>query len=128
MLRSLKHTSKGLDNIPVWLFRSCSFEIGEIVAHILNNSIRSGTVPSNWRTANVTPIPKCSNPKVISDFRPISVTSIFSRLAERLIVKQWLRPSVPPEILEDQYAFKPTGSTTCALDSLCSFYHTIVRK
>ena len=39
MLRSLNHTSTGLDNIQVWLFRSCSFEIAEIIAHIFNISI-----------------------------------------------------------------------------------------
>jgi hypothetical protein len=87
----------------------------EIVAHLFNISIRSGTVPTNWRTAIVTHIPKSPNPKALSDFRPISVTPILSRLAERLIVNRWLRPSIPPEIIEDQYAFKLTVKTTCAL-------------
>jgi hypothetical protein len=26
-----------------------------------------------------------------------------------------LRPVIPPEAIQDQYAFKPSGSTTCAL-------------
>lgn len=121
MLRTLKRTSTGIDKIPVWLFRSCSFEIAEIVAHIFNISIRSGTVPSNWRTATVTPISKCPNPISLSDFRPISVTPILSRIAERLIVNRWLRPSIPQESIEDQYAFKPTGSTTCALIHLVHY-------
>ena len=44
-----------------------------------------------------------------------SVTPILSRLAEKLVVQKWLRPLVPPVLISDQYAFKPTGSTTAAL-------------
>jgi len=33
-------------------------------------------------------------------------------------VKQWLRHSIPVDSTVDQYVFKPTGSTTCALVSL----------
>ena len=51
----------------------------------------------------------------ISQFRPISVTPILSRLAEKLVVMNWLYPAIDPAAIADQFAFKPTGSTTCAL-------------
>ena len=38
-----------------------------------------------------------------------------SRLAEKIIVRRWLRPAISFEELKDQYAFKDTGSTTAAL-------------
>jgi len=38
-----------------------------------------------------------------------------SRLAEKIIVRRWLRPAISFEQLKDQYAFKDTGSTTAAL-------------
>jgi len=47
--------------------------------------------------------------------KAISVTPILSRLAEKIFVQQWLRPAVPMELLKDQYAFRPTGSTCCAV-------------
>jgi len=59
-----------------------------------------------------------SFPIRFSSYSYISVTPILSRIAEKLIVKQWLRPSTPVDSTVDQYAFKPTGSTTCALVSL----------
>lgn len=43
------------------------------------------------------------------------VIPIISRVAERLVVSRWLRPAIPRENLSDQFAFKPTGSTTNAL-------------
>ena len=41
-----------------------------------------------------------------------------SRIAERLVVKQWLYPAIPTAAIQDQFAFRPTGSTTCSLVSL----------
>ena len=66
-------------------------------------------------------------PKKISldDYRPISVTPILSRLAERIIVRRWLLQSIPLDIIQDQFAFRPTGSTTAALVSL--FHHVTNR-
>ena len=51
----------------------------------------------------------------MSDFRSISVTPILSRILEKYVVRRWLRRAVSVEQLSDQFGFKPTGSTTCAL-------------
>ena len=66
-------------------------------------------------TAVVTPVPKMPCPSGLADYRPISVTSILSCVVEKLVVWQWLRPAIPTDILADQFGFRPTGSTTCAL-------------
>ena len=50
-----------------------------------------------------------------SDLRPISVTSILSRAVERIIVQKYLWPSLNDDMMNDQFGFRPTGSTTCAL-------------
>ena len=115
LLRLRKNTSPGVDCLPAWLFNLCSFELASIVARIFNISFQTGQVPYNWLSAVVTPIPKVPQPKQLNDYRPISVTPILSRLAEKLIVTRWLRPAVPSENITDQFAFKPTGSTTCAI-------------
>jgi hypothetical protein len=115
LLRHLKNTAPGNDDIPVWVFKSCSIELAEVVAHIINNSFSSGVIPSSWRTSIITPIPKVSNPNNLTNFRPISVTPILSRLTEKLLVQKWLKPALPIEALRDQYAYKQTGSTNCAL-------------
>jgi hypothetical protein len=115
VLRHLKNTAPGNDNIPAWLFKSCSCELAEIVAHLMNSSLCSGHVPSSWRTSVVTPIPKVFNPNSLTDFRPISVTPILSRVAEKLFVHKWIKPALPAEALRDQFAYQQTGSTNCAL-------------
>jgi hypothetical protein len=85
------------------------------MSKLVNYSISSSHVPVSWRTAHITPIPKTPQATKPVDFRPISVTPIFSRLTEKLVVRDYLLPLVVPHLFNDQYAFKPTGSTTCAL-------------
>jgi hypothetical protein len=118
LLRKTKKTSPGPDDIPYWFFCKCSYELTEIVTYLFNMSLTLGVVPRNWHIANVTPIPKLPKPCTIADFRPISVTPILSRVLERLVVRDYLLPAMPHEMLNDQFGFKPTGSTTCALTYL----------
>ena len=61
---------------------------------------------------------KKPNPANLSEYRPISVTCLLSRLAERLFIKRFLQPSISEMALNDQFASRPTGSTTSALVSL----------
>jgi len=115
VLRRLNNTAPGYDNLPAWLFSKCSVEISDIVAKLLSLSFTAGKVYTNWKLAVVTPVPKISKPITYSDFRPISVTPILSRVAERLIVRKCIFPAIPSDVIQDQFAFRPTGSTTCTL-------------
>jgi len=115
LLRNMKTTSPGHDGIPSWLFRHCSFELADVVAHVFRTSITTGMVPSQWHYAVVTPVPKVSRPTSIADYRPISVTPLLSRVLEKIVVQNWLLPAIPSDMISDQFGFRPTGSTTCAL-------------
>ena len=115
LLRRIQRTSSGFDDLPYWVFKKCSYELAEIVTNIFNRSFTDGLVPSQWHTAVVTPVPKKTLPTNLSDYRPISVTPIMSRLAEKILVQQWLRIALPIDLINDQFAFRPTGSTTSAL-------------
>jgi len=94
MLRYIKSTASGCDNIPAWLLRSCSYELADIVTYILNLSFSTGKVPTFWLNALVAPVPKVSKPTCFYDFRPISVTTHLSRLAKKITVRCWLRPAI----------------------------------
>jgi len=91
ILRRVKRTTSGFDG-----FQQCAYELVDVVTGILNCSFSTGTLPSQWLTAVISSVPKVSASKVLSYFRPISVTSITSRIAaEKLLVTRWLRPSIP---------------------------------
>jgi len=85
LLSKIMLTAAGCDGLPTWLLRSCSYELAEIVAHILNCSFSTGKVPSYWLNALVTPVPKVSAPIVFSNFWPISSPHISVELLRRLL-------------------------------------------
>ena len=47
MLRHIKSTAPGIDELPAWLFRLCSFEMAGVIAGILNLPLSTGKVPDN---------------------------------------------------------------------------------
>ena len=47
------------------------------------------------------------------------------RLVEKLIVRKYIMPALPLDLISDQFAYRPTGSTTAALVSLT---HTVAQK
>jgi len=126
MLDSLKATATGLDDIPAWFLRLGAPVFAAPIAQLFNQSIKAGIVPSQWKTAIITPVAKVKQPAQPSDFRPISVTPVLSRMLERFIVKSFIYPAIqlPNSELffDDQYAFRPTGSTTAALVAIL---HTV---
>ena len=76
-----------------------------------------------WKSAVICPAPKVA--ALIhshTDFRPISVTPVLTRIMEKSIVCHFMYPafqqSTIASSLHDQFAFRPTGSTTAAVISL----------
>ena len=48
MLKAVKKTSSDAEVLHYWLFRNCSFQLAQIIAHIFNQSILSGGPPRSW--------------------------------------------------------------------------------
>ena len=95
LLRRVAKTAPDRDNLPHWVFSYCSYELADVdAAHIFNLSFGNGVVPHRWLTAVIAPVPKIPNPGTLSDFRPISVTPILSRIIEKLVISRWLRPAI----------------------------------
>ena len=122
ILDTIKATSAGLDGIPHWFLRIAAPFLCKPVAFLCNQSISFSFIPKQWKSSIITPVPKSSQPKVCADFRPISVTSILCRLLENLIITKFLYPVLThndhTSLFRDQFAFRPTGSTTAALINL----------
>ena len=82
-------------------------------------SLLTSTVPRQWKQAYIWPVPKTSTPEQPADYRPISITPVLTRMTERIVVQCYIYPALssPPPTLQysDQFAFRPTGSTTAAI-------------
>src|SRR6218665_1150600 len=121
-LDHLHHTATGYDGIPSWFLRLAAPALCSILSHLINLSLSQYHVPDQWKTSIIFPMPKIPNPQSPSDFRPISITPVLSRLLERIIVSTYIYPSLnqPPisSLISDQFAFRPTDSTTSAIISI----------
>jgi len=123
-LDSLKRTSPGPDQIPYWFLKLGAPYLSAPISLLYQLSLNNSIVPSQWKTATIIPTPKLPTPQTYSDFRPISHTPLLSRILERLLVRHYLYPLFSDtrepinSDLADQFAFRPTGSTTATLISI----------
>jgi hypothetical protein len=122
ILDTLRPTATGLDKLPTWFLRLAAPALCGPIADLINLSLLTSKVPQQWKQARIRPTPKTMNPRQAADYRPISITPILTRLTERIVVRRYIYPSLltPPPSLRfaDQFAFRPTGSTTAAIISL----------
>jgi Reverse transcriptase (RNA-dependent DNA polymerase) len=121
-LDHLNSTATGLDLLPAWFLRLGAPIFAKPFARLFNISLYVSFVPHQWKQARIHPVPKVSAPTQPADYRPISITPIITRVMERMVVIQYIYPflSDPPPALTftNQFAFRPTGSTTSAIISL----------
>jgi hypothetical protein len=109
-------TAVGWDKIPIMAVK-VSFEyICKPLTHIVNLSIESGIVPDQMKIARVVPIYKSGPNNLFSNYRPISVLPIFSKLLERTVCNRIMDFINKNEVLfNNQYGFRKKHSTALAL-------------
>ena len=68
------------------ILKELHHEIAPILTLIFNLSLETGVVPIDWRTADVVPVYKKGSKSKASNYRPISLTCIASKLLEHILV------------------------------------------
>ena len=85
--------------------------------------LRLGSFPTRWRQANVTPIPKGPPSSSVANYRPISITSVLSKVFERLVSVRLGRFMERSGVLPTtRFAYRK-GLGTC--DALLCLSHTL---
>jgi hypothetical protein len=79
------YKSTGPDLLHPRILRVLSEIISLPMAVIMNQSMTTGVVPGDWRTANVTAIHKKADKQNPGNYRPISLTSVAGKTMERMI-------------------------------------------
>ena len=82
--------SKGYDNLSVDIIKNCSTQLARPLSIIFNKSIENGTVPDELKVAKIIPIYKSEDKKLISNYRPISVLPVFSKILEKVLYNRLL--------------------------------------
>ncbi|CAH1259103.1 VWDE [Branchiostoma lanceolatum] len=77
--------STGPDGIPPRLLKTVAEQIAPILQTIFSQSISTGDVPEDWRTANIAPIFKKGDRTMPSNYRPVSLTSVCGKVLEHIV-------------------------------------------
>ncbi|KAI8490529.1 hypothetical protein Bbelb_317970, partial [Branchiostoma belcheri] len=88
LLRLKPKKATGVDKIPSRLLKDSAPIIVKPLAHIFNLSISSGEVPDDWKLAKVSPIYKSGNKDSVSNYRPVSVLNVASKVMEKMVHNQ----------------------------------------
>ena len=86
LLHSLKPgKAPGPDGINNTILKELAGEIAPILTIIFQSSIDTGTLPSDWKDANVTPIFKKGEQYEPANYRPVSLTSVCCKVLEHIL-------------------------------------------
>ena len=77
--------ASGPDEIPNVVLKECAVELAPAVAFLFQRSIDTGTLPVDWTNANVVPVFKKGDRHRPENYRPVSLTSVLSKLLEHII-------------------------------------------
>ena len=114
--------SYGLYSCPICLLKDSRQILGEPLAIIFNTSIESGSFPTKLKIAKVIPLFKAGDVTAPnSNYRPISLLSIFKKIFEKVIYKRLNSYLISKEIIsESQYGFCKKHSTEHAVLDIIS--------
>ena len=111
----------GVDGVPNIFLKKLTNVISAPLASIFNISFSSGVLPTDWLCARVSPIPKCTNPSSVTQFRPISITSTVCKVMERIICNSLRDRLLTANFFSNyQFGFLPKRSVDAQLLS-CLF-------
>jgi hypothetical protein len=116
-LKALDPTkSQGPDGINPHVLKELAEDLAVPLSHIFNTSLRTGVVPTAWKTANVSPNFKKGQRSAPSNYRPVSLTSVVCKVMEGFI-RDWLMQHLRTNnILSDkQFGFVRGRSTSIQL-------------
>ena len=84
VIRSLKESS--WDNIPAFILKQYIECFVKPLTHIINHSFMEGIFPKELKLARVVPIYKAGDSTSITNYRPISILTCFSKIFETLFI------------------------------------------
>lgn len=88
LLKIKLNASPGPDKIPAIVLNRCAASLAPSLCAFFNYSLLCGAVPLDWKHAFVSPIFKSGHMYLISNYRPISLTSLVSKNLEHLLVTE----------------------------------------
>ena len=107
VLRTLDNNkAHGPDGIPARLLIETASQISPSLCELFNKSLRTDTVPFDWKLANVVPVYKKGDQEFVKNYRPKSLLSLISKVLERCVFNN-IKDHIFSQINHCQHGFVP---------------------
>ena len=113
----------GLDGLPPKMLSLCASGIASSLCLLFNRSFQEGTVPQAWKEAVVVPVHKGGCKNSPSNYRPIALLSIVSKVMEKIVHKR-LNAFLEPLLSKKQSGFRRKDGTSPQLIRLVQEWST----
>ena len=124
-LRSVQtKKAPGQDGISPFLLKRCAEELAQPLSRLFQQCLSTSTWPAAWKEARVTPVHKKKEKTDPSNYRPISLLSVVSKLLERVVAEQLTAHLEEHHLLSPrQYGFRKGRSAQDLLLLLAKTWH-----
>ena len=106
--------SNGSDGIPTRLLKEAASELAPSLSALFNLSFETGQTPQEWRDATVTPIHKKGTKSSPTNYRPISLLPVVSKVQERVVYNR-LYSHIQQHLPTHQSGFRQCDGTELQL-------------
>ena len=105
--------ASGPDGIPALVLRNAAAELASPLARLFQLCFNKEYMPAQWKVANVIPCFKKGDKHSLSNYRPISLLSVLSKVMEKLINKSMWKHLENHKLISDrQFGFRAGHSTS----------------
>ena len=115
----------GHDGISSRILKLCGDSISKPLYIIFKNCVTKGYFPKNWKKANVVPIFKKKEKKLIQNYRPVSLLPICGKIFEKIIFDKLYPYIFNNHFIDDRQSGYRTGDST--IKQLISITHEIYK-
>ena len=111
----------GPDGLVPSILKACASSLCQPIAHLFNQSLSTASFPTEWKLHKICPIPKKGDLSNHTNFHPISLLCVMSKVFERIVYEKiisFIRPKLSPH----QFGFLKNRS---CLTQLLSYFSII---
>ncbi|CAB4018309.1 Hypothetical predicted protein [Paramuricea clavata] len=124
-LRTLDvNKATGPDGISPRLPKETAHQIAPSLSALFNRSLDSGSLPEEWKLANI-PVFKKGDKSFVENYRPISLLCVVSKVFERCVLNK-LRDHLLQLLNSSQHGFTPGRSCTTQLVEVLNYIGSLL--
>ena len=120
IIKELKNkNSCGYDEITAKILKQSSPFIVSPLTHICNSMLSTGIFPGRLKYSIIKPIYKKGDKTLITNYRPISLLPVFSKILEKIVYKRlYYHLTLNSILVKEQFGFRYNSTTETAIFTL----------